>query len=49
VMHTNGGQSFKKVVYTKVIKGFNTQGVDGEHDMEIGDKWPWACVQSMKT
>jgi hypothetical protein len=35
-MHANGGQSFK-VVYNKVIKGFNTQGVDGEHDMEIGE------------
>ena len=30
----------EKVVYSKVIimiKGFNTQGVDGEDDMEIGE------------
>jgi hypothetical protein len=39
-MHANGGQSFEKVVYSKVIvmiKGFNRQGVDGEDDMEIGE------------
>jgi hypothetical protein len=36
-MHVNGGPSIEKVVYSKVIiiKGFNTQGVDGEDDMEI--------------
>jgi hypothetical protein len=39
-MHANGGQSFEKVVYSKVIimiKSFNTQGVDDEDDMEIGE------------
>jgi hypothetical protein len=37
MMHANGGKSIEKVVYSKVIimiKGFNTQGVDGEQIRE---------------